>query len=184
MIDPKSYRHKQLAGLTNEVGVYALCDLDHVPIYVGQSVDGIRSRVRRHLSSARSDVIANRQVDVWEIASVWAWPVSDVKLIPDLEAKLFETFNAERALMNGSVPSSSQMWVGDLPTKQVVQVIAEDERLDRLKPTARLPRQIAQYLSLVDYILTVKDSGHLHRSLNAHFERLVRYHNSFGDNSQ
>ena len=30
--------------------------------------DGIRSRVARHLTSARSDIIANRQIDVWEIA--------------------------------------------------------------------------------------------------------------------
>ena len=46
------------------------------PIYVGQSVDGIRSRVNRHLTSARSDIIANRQIDVWEIAWVWAYPVA------------------------------------------------------------------------------------------------------------
>jgi hypothetical protein len=61
--------------LTNKIGCYVLCDLDEVPIYVGQSVDGIRARVRRHLTSARSDIIANRQIDVWEIAYVWAYPV-------------------------------------------------------------------------------------------------------------
>jgi excinuclease UvrABC nuclease subunit len=66
--EAQSHRSKVLGGLTNEIGVYALCDLDQVPIYVGQSVDGIRTRVRRHLTSARSDVIANRQIDVWEIA--------------------------------------------------------------------------------------------------------------------
>src|SRR5437868_8492892 len=73
----QKYRRNQLSQLTAEIGVYALCDLDEVPIYVGQSVDGIRARVRRHLTSARSDVIANRQLDVWEIAFVWAWPVAD-----------------------------------------------------------------------------------------------------------
>ena len=57
-----SFRQKALSKLTDEIGVYALCDLDEVPIYVGQSIDGIRSRVRRHLTSARSDIIANRQV--------------------------------------------------------------------------------------------------------------------------
>jgi hypothetical protein len=63
--------------LTNEIGCYVLCDLDRAPIYVGQSVDGIRSRVNRHLTSARSDIIANRQIDVWEIAWVGAYPVKD-----------------------------------------------------------------------------------------------------------
>ena len=67
----------RFATLTNEIGCYVLCDLDQVPIYVGQSVDGIRSRVNRHLTSARSDIIANRQIDVWEIAWVWAYPVKD-----------------------------------------------------------------------------------------------------------
>jgi hypothetical protein len=60
VIDPKAYRARQIKDLTDQIGVYALCDLDGVPIYVGQSVDGIRSRVRRHLTSARSDIIANR----------------------------------------------------------------------------------------------------------------------------
>ena len=39
------------------IGCYVLCDLDQVPIYVDQSVDGIRSRVNRHLTSARSDIM-------------------------------------------------------------------------------------------------------------------------------
>lgn len=72
--------------LTNKIGCYVLCDLDQVPIYVGQSVDGIRARVRRHLTSARSDIIANRQIDVWEIAWVWTYPVenrADIGVIED-----------------------------------------------------------------------------------------------------
>ena len=70
-----TFRKKALSGLTNQIGCYILADLDGVPIYVGQSTDGIKSRVGRHLTSARSDIIANRQIDVWEIAYVWAYPV-------------------------------------------------------------------------------------------------------------
>ena len=66
-----------------------LCDFDQAPIYVGQSVDGIRSRVNRHLTSARSDIIANRQIDVWEIAWVWAYPVKGKAEIGALEDELF-----------------------------------------------------------------------------------------------
>lgn len=65
-----NFRKQAVKALTNETGVYILSDLDDVPIYVGQSTDGIRSRVARHLTSARSDIIANRQIDVWEIASL------------------------------------------------------------------------------------------------------------------
>jgi hypothetical protein len=180
-MDPKTFRSVQLASLTDAIGVYALCDLDGVPIYVGQSVDGIRTRVRRHLTSARSDIIANRQIDVWEIAFVWAWSVPDERQIPLLEAYLFTQLDSKSRLMNGK----SMTLLGDLgfpvPEHQIVQVIAEDERLDRLSPSLRLPRQIMQYLGLVDYIQTVKNEPHLKRSLRAHFDRLVTYHAKFLD---
>jgi len=71
----QEFKEAALRQLPTVTGVYALCDLDRVPVYVGQSTDGIRARVRRHLTSARSDVIANRQIDVWEVAYVWAWPL-------------------------------------------------------------------------------------------------------------
>ena len=98
------FRKSSLRDLTNQIGVYVLCDLDGVPIYVGQSVDGIRARVSRHLTSARSDVIANRQIDVWEIAYVKAWPVERSADIPHLEAVLFNAFDQAKSLMNGSIP--------------------------------------------------------------------------------
>lgn len=66
------FRYDAVSSLPVEKGVYVLCDLDHIPIYVGKSSEGIRKRVQRHLTSARSDIIANRQIDVWEIAWVWA----------------------------------------------------------------------------------------------------------------
>ena len=180
-MDPKIYRTKQLSLLTDQIGVYALCDLDSVPIYVGQSVDGIRTRVRRHLSSARSDIIANRQIDVWEIAFVWAWPVEFAHQIGVLEAHLFAEFDAVVPLMNGKSMRAIDPLPFAVPPKQRVQVIEESERLDRLSPSQRLPRQIMQYLNLVDYIQTVKDENHLKRSLRAHFDRLVSYHKRFLD---
>jgi DNA mismatch endonuclease (patch repair protein) len=71
------FRKDAVGKLTRSIGVYVLCDLDGVPLYVGQSKDGIRGRVARHLTSARSDMIANRQLDVWKIAYVWAYPVHE-----------------------------------------------------------------------------------------------------------
>ena len=174
---PQDYRTAALKELTDEIGVYALCDLDGVPIYIGQSVDGIRTRVRRHLTSARSDIIANRQIDVWEIAYVWAWPVADKLQIPALEGQLFTYFDAQKPLMNGKTLTASAPV--EIPEKSVVQVIEEGERQSRLDPSVRLPRQISQYLRLVDYILTVKDAPHLKRSLSAHIARLTDYHEKF-----
>src|SRR5882724_6043980 len=101
------FRRRAVRTLTNEIGCYVLCDLDQVPIYVGQSVDGIRARVNRHLTSARSDIIANRQVDVWEIAWVWAYPTQR-GAIPELERVLFHEFNPKSVLMNGKAPPTPQ----------------------------------------------------------------------------
>ena len=65
------------------------------------------------------------------------------------------------------------------PERQKIQVIEEGERQRRLRPDQRLERQIRQYGILVDYIQTVKSAPHLKRALDAHFERLVRYHKTF-----
>src|ERR1700679_641065 len=98
------FRRRAVRTLTSEIGCYVLCDLDGVPIYVGQSSDGIRSRVARHLTSARSDIIANRQIDVWEIAEVWTYPVESKDQIGPLEAVLYHHFNPQSQLINGTVP--------------------------------------------------------------------------------
>src|SRR5215472_5574667 len=110
MID-MAFRRRAVSTLTSSVGVYILCDLDQVPIYVGRSSDGIRARVNRHLTSARSDIIANRQIDVWEIAWVWAYPCKDPTERTELEALLYHHWNAKNALMNGSIPY--------MPTQQI-----------------------------------------------------------------
>lgn len=173
-----AFRHAAVAALTTQIGVYALCDLDGVPIYVGQSVDGIRQRVRRHLTSARSDVIANRQVDVWEVAWVFAWPVETPGEIGQLEAGLFHHFNTTSALMNGSVPVAPLGFSATEPVQRI-QVMSDEEIARRLQPAVRLPRQIEHYGRLVDHYLNVKDSAELRVSMEAHFERLVRYHRRF-----
>lgn len=173
-----SFRRKAMSTLETSVGVYALCDLDKVPIYIGQSIDGIRARVRRHLTSARSDIIANRQVDVWEIAYVMAWPV-ELAIIPVLEATLFHHFNARSPLMNGSVPILPRSPLAVTEPAQTIQVMPDDEIARRLEPSARLPRQIEHYGRLVDHYLNVKDSAELRVSLEAHFARLCRYQASF-----
>lgn len=175
------FRARAVATLDPRIGVYALCDLDGVPIYVGQSVDGIRARVRRHLTSARSDIIANRQVDVWEIAYVLSWPVQDAAAIGPLEAGLFHQFNARSTLMNGSVPLKATSAAPLPEAEQRVQVMSDDERARRLDPAVRLPRQVEHYGRLVDHFLNVKNSVELRVSLEAHFARLTRYHERFLD---
>ncbi|SEV95083.1 GIY-YIG catalytic domain-containing protein [Cognatiyoonia koreensis] len=170
------FRKAAVAQLTREIGVYVLADLDNVPIYVGQSRDGIRQRVQRHLTSARSDIIANRQIDIWEIAFVWTYPCPDKTALDRLEAQLFHAFDERSQLVNGKIP---QRPINDAPPPdpaQIIQVMTDEEREDKTSPEQRLPRQASHYAAIVDHFLTIKDSSEVLRAMNAHFARLQKYH--------
>lgn len=171
-----AFRKKALGSLTNEVGVYVICDLDHVPIYVGQSTDGIRKRVGRHLTSARSDIIANRQIDVWEIAWVHAYPEPRKELLNSLESVIFHHFNDRSTLMNGTIPPRPIDAVSSPEPSQVVQVMSNGDITERSEPALRLPRQAEHYSQIVGHFLVVKNSTQIARSMQAHFERLSKYH--------
>jgi len=178
-MDIQKHIKEKLEELTNEIGVYVLCDLDRVAIYVGQPTDGIKSRVQRHLTSARSDVIANRQLDVWEVAFVKGYPLDDRQQIAIVEAYLFHQYHSQSPLMNGTIPQNP----GDLPfhlnEPQIIQLLPDDEIEDRRRPEVRLPRQAFHYHILVDHLLKVKDKPILRRALSAHFARLKKYHEQF-----
>ena len=171
-----AFRRKAVRTLTNKIGCYVLCDLDQVPIYVGQSVDGIRARVNRHLTSARSDIIANRQIDVWEIAWVWTYPVENRADIGTIEDALFHEFHPKSALMNGKVPKAPGRRI-KVPTPfQKVQVMADAEIEEKRDPALRLPRQAEHYSQIVGHFLAVKNSKEIAVAIQAHFQRLHKYH--------
>lgn len=171
-----AFRRRAVRTLTNQIGCYVLCDLNCVPIYVGQSRDGIRARVNRHLTSARSDIIANRQVDVWEIAFVWAYPVATVADIGPLEDALFHAFHGQSALMNGKVPPIPSTRSDAPVPAQIVQVMRDEEVAEKLDPALRLPRQAEHYSQIVGHFLAVKNSKEIAGAMEAHFQRLQRYH--------
>ncbi|TAG49254.1 MAG: GIY-YIG nuclease family protein [Betaproteobacteria bacterium] len=171
-----AFRRKAVRTLLNDIGCYVLCDLNGVPVYVGQSTDGIRARVNRHLTSARSDIIANRQIDVWEIAFVWAFPVTNRDDIASVEASLFHAFHPKSALMNGKIPPKLAKKIRPPKPAQVVQVMSDAEIAEKLDPALRLPRQAEHYSQIVSHFLAVKNSKEIAGAIQAHFERLQRYH--------
>ena len=145
-------------------------------MYTGQSVDGIRARVNRHLTSARSDIIANRQIDVWEIAWVWAYPVAAREDITPLENALFHAFHERSALMNGKVPPRPPSGYTLPEPAQCIQVMADAEIAEKRDPALRLPRQAEHYSQIVGHFLAVKNSKEIAVAMQAHFERLFKYH--------
>lgn len=181
-IDHQKFQSRQLRKLPARSGIYALCDLDCIPIYVGKSTrriaEGIRARVRRHLTSARSDIVANRQLDVWEVAYVWAWPIENEDELTVLEAKLFHEYNRSNALVNGTVPPEPEDRVA-VPERIEVPVMTDAEILARRQPRYRFPRQVQQFNQLLDYVLHTKDEIHLRKALDVHFHRVERFYNEF-----
>lgn len=191
MLEVQEFRDRAMRTLTAEKGVYALCDLDKLPIYIGQSKDGIRTRVRRHLTSARSDVIANRHLDVWEVAEVWAWEVPiDNSIINSLQAQnaaidvleneLIQHYNAQNALVNGKLPDFSTLGNSKPPLPhQKVEVLDDMVRNSRLEPINRMPRQASQLRDLIDYTIQVKNNSEQRRVLKVHYGRLSNYYKKF-----
>jgi GIY-YIG catalytic domain len=171
-----AFRRSAVRKITKSIGVYVLADLDNVPIYVGQSKDGIGKRVARHLTSARSDIIANRQIDVWEIAYVWAYPVSAPDEINELESRLYHAFSVKSPLMNGTTPKKPSTKKKIPSPIEIVQVMPDAEIEDRKRAEQRLPRQASHYAQLVGHFLAVKNSSQIAQAMKAHFERLDRYH--------
>jgi hypothetical protein len=56
-------------------GVYAFYDYDGEPIYVGQTNERLRVRIQRHLTNQRTDAVAMRILDTFEVAKVEMWPL-------------------------------------------------------------------------------------------------------------
>src|SRR3954471_8015230 len=122
-----AYTGRRIEPSNNHFGRGRTC-ADAVTINAGgKSRDGVRARVRRHLTSARSDIIANRQIDVWEIAYVMAFPVQDLNDLANLEALLFHHFDPRSTLMQGQIPAKPDQSILVPEPSQLIQVMSDDE---------------------------------------------------------
>ena len=61
----------------SQFGVYLFYDYDGEPIYVGQTGEGLRTRIRRHLTNQRTDAVAMSVLDPFEVAEIELWPLWD-----------------------------------------------------------------------------------------------------------
>ena len=73
-----SYDHTGNRVGDAKFGVYAFFDYDGEPIYVGQTAERIRTRIRRHLTNQRTDAVAMNVLDPFEVAEVEMWPFWDL----------------------------------------------------------------------------------------------------------
>jgi hypothetical protein len=127
------------------------------------------------LTSARSDTIANRQIDVWEIAWVWAYPVKNKAEISPLEDALFHDFQTLSIDERQGASTANQPAKSPQPSQRV-QVMSDAEIAEKKDPALRLPRQAEHYSQIVRHFLAVKNSKEIAGAIQAHFDRLQKYH--------
>lgn len=60
-------------------GVYAFFDYDGEPIYVGQTKERVRARIRRHLTNQRTDAVAMSVLDPFEVLDIEVWPIPELE---------------------------------------------------------------------------------------------------------
>lgn len=138
-------------------GVYAFYDFDGEPIYVGQTNELLRTRIRRHLTNQRTDAVAMRVLDIFEVASVRMWPLWELQGASKEDAKLrldqveYSAYvdairtSQFKAILNEKIPPVTM--VADLPSSysfELVERRPEDERWHADVRIARRAETIAR----------------------------------------
>lgn len=131
------------------IGVYAFYDYDGEPIYVGQTAENFGTRVGRHLTGQRSDTLAYRILDPFEVAEMELWPVDELRGSPDKIARLnaleYSVYlnaienSKYRAILNEKIPPLSVEV--ELPASYRFELVAGEMREDREHPDIRIARR-------------------------------------------
>ncbi len=89
-------------------GVYAFFDYDGEPIYVGQTNEMLRTRIRRHLTNQRTDAVAMSVLDPFEVYEIEVWPLPQFQNTPGRDAEARQHLNALERLITDNAVADSQ----------------------------------------------------------------------------
>lgn len=144
VVDPQSGKK-----LNKCIGVYAFYDYDGEPIYVGQTWEDFGTRIGRHLRGQRTDTVAYRILDPFEVADMELYPVEHLRTDTDKQAKLdaieYSVYleaiknSKYRAILNEKIPPMSAPV--PLPPSFPSTLIPADLREDREHPDVRIARR-------------------------------------------
>jgi hypothetical protein len=133
------------------IGVYAFFDYDGEPIYVGQTKEDFATRIGRHLRGQRTDTLAYRILDPFEVAEIELWPTEYARELPpqgrtrvidELEYSAYLTAIEEskyKAILNEKIPPRSIRV--ELPPSYHFNLIPPELREDREHPDVRIARR-------------------------------------------
>lgn len=134
-------------------GIYAFYDYDGEPIYVGQTNEQLRTRIRRHLTNQRTDAVAMRILDVFEVAEIEVWPIWDLEGVaggnPDARKRLdafeYSAYLAAidnsrfKAILNEKIPPRSKPVT--MPASLRASLVDDEVRAERGHPDIRIARR-------------------------------------------
>lgn len=134
------------------IGVYGFYDYDGEPIYVGQTTEDFATRVGRHLRGQRSDTLAYRILDPFEVAEMVLWPMESARTLPikqkrevvdTLEYSVYVSAIEQSkygAILNEKIPPESTR-LKDLPQSYRFDLVPPRMREDREHPDVRIARR-------------------------------------------
>ena len=166
-------------------GVYAFFDYDGEPIYVGQTNERLRTRIRRHLTNQRTDAVAMSVLDPFEVFEIEVWPLPQLQDAPRSDAAArqhldrLERLITERAIENSKFKAILNE-KDPPPGPQTVQTplsargrVVSDRVFElRSHPDFRLARRALIISRLAQVISERKVQGGLRRVLLTQAKRL------------
>lgn len=180
-------------------GVYAFFDYDDEPIYVGQTKETLRNRIRRHLTNQRTDAVAMNVLDPFEVCSVAVWPLPQfqetvskdkaaIDCLDALEHKIYHQLLAQsrfKAVLNEKDPPEPRTKVS-VPRSIKAKIVTDEVSALRDHPDLRIARRAMTLSRLAQVIAERKVTGGLRRVLLTQAKRLEwladrRYAHKSGD---
>ena len=167
-----------------EHGVYLFYDYDGEPIYVGQTKEQLRVRIRRHLTNQRTDAVAMRVLDPFEVAEVEMWPFWQLAGKPKKDPAVIDTLNrAEYTVYQQALRASAFNMILneaeiapealiDLPASVRGAILPKADRKNREHPDIRLARRARTIAELARIISERKVKVGIRRTLWAQAQRL------------
>lgn len=159
-------------------GVYAFFDYDGEPIYVGQTNEMVRTRVRRHLTNQRTDAVAMSVLDPFEVFEIEIWPLPQFQSTEGKNAEARQHLDAlERLITSQAVDGSKFKAIlnekdpppGDLvvpvPPSLRGRIVSERVHELRSHPDFRIARRALIISRLAQVVSERKVQGGLRRVL-------------------
>jgi hypothetical protein len=166
-------------------GVYAFFDYDGEPIYVGQTNEMLRTRIRRHLTNQRTDAVAMSVLDPFEVYEIEVWPLPELQTVSgkDVDARqrldALERLITEqaierstfKAILNEKDPPPGVLAV-EAPPSLRGRIVSDRVFELRSHPDFRIARRALVISRLAQVISERKVQGGLRRVLKIQARRL------------